>query len=77
MKETGIRIVAALCAIGLPLVACASDETFDQGLFGKSGAPASGSSVWSVSSMPIFFRKLSCSGVPAARAMRAVPILEE
>jgi len=30
MKETGIRIVAALCAIGLPLVACASDETFDR-----------------------------------------------
>ena len=30
MKETGIRIVAALCAIGIPLAACASDETFDR-----------------------------------------------
>ena len=30
MKETGIRIVAALCAIGLPFAALASDETFDR-----------------------------------------------
>lgn len=30
MKETGIRIAAALCAIGLPFAALASDETFDR-----------------------------------------------
>lgn len=30
MRETGIRVVAALCAIGLPLAACANDQTFDR-----------------------------------------------